>query len=412
MFSQDSSPLITYAIPFFMLLVGIEFVYGLIKRENNYRINDALASMSLGLISRFIPLLGLGFQYVVYTYVAEEFNLSLLNSTETWVWVTAFFMYDLCYYWMHRLHHEIKVFWATHVVHHHGEEFNLSTAMRQTSTGFLWKWIFFLPMFLIGIPPNVFVTVAGINLIYQFWVHTEHIGRLGILEYIFITPSNHRIHHAQNDDYLDANYGGVFIIWDRIFGTYIDERDDLKPVYGTVKPLKTFNPLWANIEVFYQMILDSYRTKKFKDKIRVWFSPPAWRPDDVKEKYPVQKNDLDNFEKYDPEITTMEKVFAFFQFSMINGLTILMLFNIDKFTYQEMAGVAILVSTLAISNALLLDGRNYANNVEVLRACTVLIFIYLGFFTNFVYLILAHTVIALVVASVFSLGFNQPRAIR
>ena len=412
MFSQDSSPLITYAIPFFMLLVGIEFVYGLIKRENNYRINDALASMSLGLISRFIPLLGLGFQYVVYTYVAEEFNLSLLNSTETWVWVTAFFMYDLCYYWMHRLHHEIKVFWATHVVHHHGEEFNLSTAMRQTSTGFLWKWIFFLPMFLIGIPPNVFVTVAGINLIYQFWVHTEHIGRLGILEYIFITPSNHRIHHAQNDDYLDANYGGVFIIWDRIFGTYIDERDDLKPVYGTVKPLKTFNPLWANIEVFYQMILDSYRTKKFKDKIRVWFSPPAWRPDDVKEKYPVQKNDLDNFEKYDPEITTMEKVFAFFQFSMINGFTILMLFNVDKFTYQEMAGVAILVSTLAISNALLLDGKSYANNIEVMRACAVLVFIYLGFFTNFVYLILAHTLIALIVASIFSFRFNQPRTAR
>ena len=412
MFSQDSSPLITYAIPFFMLLVGIEFVYGLIKKENNYRINDALASMSLGLISRFIPLLGLGFQYVVYTYVAEEFNLSLLNSTETWVWVTAFFMYDLCYYWMHRLHHEIKVFWATHVVHHHGEEFNLSTAMRQTSTGFLWKWIFFLPMFLVGIPPNVFVTVAGINLIYQFWVHTEHIGKLGVLEYIFITPSNHRIHHAQNDDYLDANYGGVFIIWDRIFGTYIDERDDLKPVYGTVKPLKTFNPLWANIEVFYQMILDSYHTKKWKDKIRVWFSPPAWRPDDVKDRYPVDKNDLNNFEKYDPEITKTEKIFAFFQFTMINGLTILMLFNVDKFSYQEMAGVAILVSTLAISNALLLDGKRYANNIEVVRACAVLVFVYLGFFTNFVYLILGHTIIALIVASIFSLRFNQARTAR
>ena len=412
MFSQDSSPLITYAIPFFMLLVGIEFVYGLIKKENNYRINDALASMSLGLISRFVPLLGLGFQYVVYTYVAEEFNLSLLNSTETWVWVTAFFMYDLCYYWMHRLHHEIKVFWATHVVHHHGEEFNLSTAMRQTSTGFLWKWIFFLPMFLVGIPPNVFVTVAGINLIYQFWVHTEHIGKLGVLEYIFITPSNHRIHHAQNDDYLDANYGGVFIIWDRIFGTYIDERDDLKPVYGTVKPLKTFNPLWANIEVFYQMILDSYHTKKWKDKKRVWFSPPAWRPDDVKDRYPVDKNDLNNFEKYDPEITKTEKIFAFFQFTMINGLTILMLFNVDKFSYQEMAGVAILVSTLAISNALLLDGKRYANNIEVVRACAVLVFVYLGFFTNFVYLILGHTIIALIVASIFSLRFNQARTAR
>ncbi len=406
MFGQDSSPLITYAIPFFMFLVGIEFIYGLIKRENNYRINDALASMSLGLISRFIPLLGLGFQYVIYTYVAKEFNLSLLNSTETWVWVTAFLMYDLCYYWMHRLHHEVKVFWATHVVHHHGEEFNLSTAMRQTSTGFLWKWVFFLPMFLIGIPPTVFVTVAAINLIYQFWVHTEHIGRLGVLEYIFITPSNHRIHHAQNDDYLDANYGGVFIIWDRIFGTFIDEREDLKPIYGTVKPLKSFNPFWANIEVFYQMILDSYRTKRFRDKVRVWFSPPAWRPDDVAEKYPVQKNDLKNFEKYDPEITTMQKVFAFFQFSMINGLTILMLFNVDKFSYPEMAGVAVLVLTLAISNSLLLDGRSYANGLEIVRAGAVLISLYLGVFTNFIYLILAHSIIALIVASVFSLGFN------
>ena len=155
-----------------------------------------------------------------------------------------------------------------------------------------------------------------------------------------------------------------------------------------------------------------YFSKKFKDKIRVWFSPPAWRPDDVAEKYPVHKNDLDNFEKYDPEITTTEKVFAFFQFSMINGLTILMLFNVDKFSYPEMAGVAILVSTLAISNALLLDGRNYANNVEVIRACAVLVFIYLGFFTNFVYLILAHSIIALIVASVLSLGFNQLRTAR
>ena len=132
------------------------------------------------------------------------------------------------------------------------------------------------------------------------------------------------------------------------------------------------------------MILDSYHTKKWKDKIRVWFSPPAWRPDDVKDKYPVDKNDLNNFEKYDPEITKTEKIFAFFQFTMINGLTILMLFNVDKFSYQEMAGVAILVSTLAISNALLLDGKRYANNIEVVRACAVLVFVYLGFFTNFV----------------------------
>ena len=151
-----------------------------------------------------VPILGLGFQYVVYKAVAEHYNFNLLNGEEVWVWVTAFILYDVCYYWMHRIHHEIKVFWATHVVHHHGEEFNLSTALRQTSTGFLWKWVFFLPIFIIGIPPHIYVSVAGLNLVYQFWVHTEHIGRLGFLEYIFVTPSNHRVHHAQNEDYLDA----------------------------------------------------------------------------------------------------------------------------------------------------------------------------------------------------------------
>ena len=317
MFSQDSSPLITYAIPFFMLLVGIEFVYGLIKRENNYRINDALASMSLGLISRFIPLLGLGFQYVVYTYVAEEFNLSLLNSTETWVWVTAFFMYDLCYYWMHRLHHEIKVFWATHVVHHHGEEFNLSTALRQTSTGFLWKWIFYLPMLLIGVPPEVFVTVAGINLVYQFWVHTEHIGKLGWLEYIFITPSNHRVHHAQNKEYIDANYGGVFILWDRIFGSFKPELDEVKPIYGTTKPLRSWNPLKANFEVFAEIVRDFSHTKKWSDKFKLVFSPPKWRPSDVEINRPIVRNDLNNFEVYDPKNSVYLKIYGWIQLFFI-----------------------------------------------------------------------------------------------
>mgnify|MGYP001421444279 CR=1 FL=1 len=187
------------------------------------------------------------------------------------------------------------------MVHHHGEEFNLSTALRQTSTGFLWKWVFFLPLFIIGIPPHMYVTVAGLNLVYQFWVHTEHIGRLGFLEYIFVTPSNHRVHHAQNEDYLDANYGGVFIFWDRLFGTFIDERADLKPIYGTVKPLKSFNPFWANFEVFYQMIFDSYHTEKLSDKIKVWFSPPNWRPEDVSKNFPIEKNDLSSFEKYDPQ---------------------------------------------------------------------------------------------------------------
>ena len=395
---MDTSILITLSIPLFFGLVLIEFLYGYFTKNNNYRLNDAITSMSLGLISRFVPLLGLGFQYVVYTIVAEQYNLKLLSTDAIWVWVLAFLMYDLCYYWMHRIHHEVKLFWATHVVHHHGEDFNLSTAMRQTSTGFLWKWVFFLPMFLIGVPPAIYVTVAGLNLIYQLWVHTEHIGRLGWMEYVFITPSNHRAHHAQNDDYLDANYGGVFILWDRMFGTFIDEREDLKPVYGTVKPLKTFNPFWANIEVFYQMLMDSIRTKKWSDKVKVWFSPPAWRPADVAEKYPITKNDLSNFEKHDPQIMMEGKIFALFQFFVINAMTLVMLFNVNLFDYSQMLSIIFFIVFVAISNSFILEGKSFAYRVELLRAITMLFLFQLEYFTKFDLFILSHSLASVILA--------------
>ena len=144
----------------------------------------------------------IGVQGIVYAYIFKNFNLGLLNSYDPFVWVFAFIVYDFSYYWLHRFHHQIKILWASHVVHHHGEEFNLSTALRQTGTDFLFKWIFYSPMLFLGIPVEIFVTVAALNLIYQFWVHTEHIDRMGIWDYILVTPSNHRIHHAQNKEYL------------------------------------------------------------------------------------------------------------------------------------------------------------------------------------------------------------------
>jgi sterol desaturase/sphingolipid hydroxylase (fatty acid hydroxylase superfamily) len=396
----DSSILITLSIPIFFGLILLEFFYGIINKNNNYRINDFITSLSLGLISRFVPILGLGFQYVVYKAITEQYNLRLLDGEAIWVWITAFLLYDVCYYWMHRIHHEIKVFWATHVVHHHGEEFNLSTALRQTSTGFLWKWVFFLPIFFIGIPPHIYVTVAGLNMIYQFWVHTEHIGRLGFLEYIFVTPSNHRVHHAQNDDYLDANYGGVFILWDRIFGTFIDEKADLKPVYGTVKPLKSFNPFWANIEVFYQMIFDSYHTKNFSDKIKVWFSPPSWRPEDVSIKFPIDKNDLSSFEKYDPVISLREKIFAGAQFAVINIMTVIMLYNVQNYLYSEMLAIILLVVTAAVTNSFILDGKRIGFQAEFVRSLTVLLCLQFGYFSTSIYLfVLCYAAFTLVVST-------------
>ena len=380
--SFDSSIIITLAVPAFFILIFIELIYGLVSGKSNYRLNDTFTSISLGLVSRYIPLLGLGIQGAAFAYVAQYYNLKLFSPSSLWVWIFAFFLYDFCYYWMHRLHHEVKVLWATHVVHHHGEEFNLSTALRQTSTGFLWKWIFYLPIFIVGIPPEVFVTVAGVNLVYQFWVHTEHIPKLGWYEYVFVSPSNHRIHHAQNKHYVDANYGGVFILWDRIFGTYKEEMEELKPIYGTAKPLRSWNPFKANLDIFREMLLDSSRTKSFKDKIRVWFSRPNWRPEDVKIKYPIIKNDLENFEPYNPEVSSQVKIYGWIQLLFLLVISAVITSTVGAQTYLETSLFAlILVASVTIS---LLAFENFNLKVlpEVAKSIIVLALILPGNILN------------------------------
>ena len=364
------------------MLIFIELIYGLVAGKNNYRLNDSFTSISLGLISRYIPLLGLGLQGAAFAYVAQYYNLKLFSSSSLWVWIFAFFLYDFCYYWMHRLHHEVKVLWATHVVHHHGEEFNLSTALRQTSTGFLWKWIFYLPIFIVGIPPEVFVTVAGINLVYQFWVHTEHIPKLGWYEYVFVSPSNHRIHHAQNKHYVDANYGGVFIFWDRLFGTYKEELDELKPIYGTAKPLRSWNPFKANLDIFAEMIKDSTRTKSIKNKIKVWFSRPNWRPDDVKVSHPIYKNDLDNFEPYNPSTSFEVKIYSWIQLFFIMGLSAAVTASVTSQSFQDTSIFAI--TLLITSTIALMSMEKYELSFlpEILRSSAVIIFFLFGNVVN------------------------------
>ena len=367
---MDKSVLIFYAIPVFFLLIIIEFIYGLIIKNNTYRINDTFVSISIGLISRFPVILNLGFNAFLFTLAATTFNLKLL-PLDSWVtWVIAFLMYDLTYYIQHRMHHEIKILWATHIVHHHGEEYNLATALRQTSTGFLWKWMFYVPMMVVGIPAEVFATVGGINLLYQYWVHTEHIPKLGWMEKIFITPSNHRVHHAKNPEYIDANYGGVFIIWDRLFGTHIEEKDDIKPVYGTVKALNSWNPVWANFQVFYNMFLDSMRTKKLSDKFKVWYAPTYWRPSDVEEKYPSKPVDLKN--KYNPFMSTSTKVFASIQMLAIILISNSLFLNINSFSYEQVAIFGAILVVIPTVTALLMQNNPFALHSVVILNLAIL----------------------------------------
>jgi hypothetical protein len=269
--------------------------------------------------------------------------------------VLAAVLYDFCYYWLHRLGHERTILWAAHVAHHQSEDYNLTTALRQTSTGFLFGWIFFIPMYLAGIPAEVVVTTGAINLIYQFWVHTEHVGKLGWYEWIFVTPSNHRVHHAQNDVYLDKNYGGLFILWDRLFGTYQEELDAEPVVFGIRGPLRSWNPVKALTHIYVDMARDSWHTANWRDKLRVWFSRTGWRPDDVAERFPRMKSDLQTFERYNPQVPAMVSWYGVFQ---LVGVVLLLGF-MQTGTLSYLQGVvlwALLLSTTVVT-ALWLEAR-------------------------------------------------------
>ena len=355
MIVTDKSSIITFAVPVFLLLIVIEYCYGKYKGKNTYRLNDTFTSLSLGMISRYPTMLNLGMQSLIFVYISKYLNVGLLSVKNPLTWVIAFLLYDLSYYWMHRMHHEIKILWATHSVHHHGEDYNLATALRQTSTGWLWKWIFYLPMIILGIPGEVFITVAGINLVYQFWVHTEHIGHLGFLEKIFITPMNHGIHHAKNKEYIDANYGGVFIIWDRMFGTYTARMPDVEPVYGTVSALQSWNPIWANFQIFTTMVKDTIKTKKYSDKVKVWFSKTYWRPEDCIE----TKDPKEFYIKFNPVITNDIKVFSFLQLLFTSIVSGSVLFFFAEYNYNEIIVFGLAITLLSSMTGLLLEGKRY-----------------------------------------------------
>ena len=256
----------------------LELAYGLSRGRNTYRLNDSVSSLSLGVLSQARRFVTLGAGGYVYYLVTQYLSLPLMDASHWWTWVLAMVLYDFCYYWLHRLGHERTILWAAHVAHHQSEEYNLTTALRQTSTGFLLGWIFYLPLFLVGIPAEVVVTVGSINLIYQFWVHTEHIGKLGWYEWFFVTPSNHRVHHAQNDVYMDRNYGGWLIIWDRLFGTFQEELENEPCIYGIRGPLHTFSPLWANVHIYAGMLQDAWYAGNWRDKLRVFVARSGWRP--------------------------------------------------------------------------------------------------------------------------------------
>lgn len=323
---------IVLAMPAFLVLIVLEWAVSRWRGRNAYRMADAISSMNLGLLSQssasFTVWLRIGLYALVFEHVALWRNDGFWTSPGGWL--LALLFYDLCYYWLHRMGHEVAVLWAAHATHHQSQDYNLSTALRQTSTGALLGWIFYLPMALAGVPPLVFAVVGLIDLLYQFWVHTEQVGRLGWFDRWFCSPSNHRVHHAVNDSYLDKNYGGILIVWDRIFGSFHEEDPHERCVYGTRGLLKSWDPLWANVQVYRQLLHDSWHARSWADKLRVWLKPPGWRPADVAERFPRPVFDLEAHRAlYAPAMGAGLRRFAALQFVVISVATGFFLWHAD-----------------------------------------------------------------------------------
>jgi sterol desaturase/sphingolipid hydroxylase (fatty acid hydroxylase superfamily) len=363
--------IILYAVPFFFLLIFIELFLEKAKGTDYYRVNDSINSLTAGVLNRMIGIVKQLFPLTIYIVAYEQ--LALFQMTPSWwVWLIAFVLYDFCYYWNHRLGHEMNILWAAHVVHHSSEEYNLTTALRQSSSSFF-SWIFYLPMAILGFEPIVLITVGSLNLIYQFWVHTRHIPKLGWYEWVFVSPSNHRVHHGQNQIYIDRNYGGVFILWDRLFGSFQEELDSEPPIYGIRKALKSWNPLWANIHVYSQLFKDCWHANRWQDKLLIWFKRTGWRPADVEKNYPLGKVDLTQFRKFDIPLTLINKFYSLIQHLLVVFVGLLLMMNIAVFSLAEQVLLVDFVLYSSVSAGLVLENNPLAIYLEWVKYSLVTI---------------------------------------
>ena len=366
-----------WAIPAIFVLIGVELVAARVMGRPVYRANDAVASLSLGVMSQLAGVFTKALTVGIYAVVVERVALFELPAASPWVWIAGLLLYDFCYYWLHRAGHEVNLLWAAHVVHHQSERYNLTTALRQTSSGALFGWVYYLPMAVLGFPLEVFAVVAVIDLLYQFWIHTELVPKLGWFDRVFASPSNHRAHHAVNERYLDRNYGGLLILWDRLFGTFVEEDESDPVVYGTRAPLRSFNPLWANLEVYVALWRDTWRTARWRDRLRLWFGKPGWRPADLQVRDPKPAFDIARAE-FDPPALIARTTYVAVNFALLLVPAVHFLMSAPTLPVGQAALYALgIVASLVVLGALM-EGRRWAWEMEGLRWAIVVVLLIAG----------------------------------
>lgn len=355
---------IVLSIPIFFLLIGIELVVERLSHRKLYRLPDAIANLSCGITSQlsglFMRVLAIGVYEVLYS------NFALFSLEKNWLyWLGLFLLTDLAYYWAHRMSHEVNLFWGGHVVHHQSEDYNLSVALRQSSFQVVWTFAFSLPIALLGFETLDFALISALNTLYQFWIHTETIHKMGWFEYVFNTPSHHRVHHGRDPKYIDKNHAGSLIIWDKMFGTFQAEEE--KPTYGITKPINSWNAVWANFSHYATMAHDLKRIRRWSDKVKYLFKKPGWLPEELGGYQAPPAVDRAHYHKYETPAPVRLNYYVLFQYVICLVCTALFLFKQGQFNFGEKAFVTVLISLWVVNSGVLFEDKAWVWVSEWIR---------------------------------------------
>jgi sterol desaturase/sphingolipid hydroxylase (fatty acid hydroxylase superfamily) len=360
---------IALAIPVFFALIGVEWLYARLRAEKLYRLNDSVNDLATGILDQVLGVFTKAVTVGVYAWVWDRFRISEWNAGSPWTWVLCFLGVDFFYYWFHRVSHESNLPWGAHIVHHSSEEFNLSVALRQGAFQPLFSFPFYLPLAWLGFSPLVFLACSSFDTLYQFWIHTRAIDKLGPLEWIFNTPSHHRVHHGCDAKYIDKNYAGTLIVWDRMFGSFQPEEEE--PVYGITKPLSSWNPLWANVHHYVDLARASRSAPSAGEAAKLWLKGPGWQPAWVKRALygqPFRTPLIDGeAAKYDARPARPLVPYALAQFATALGGTLVLLHLQERLAPAERLGLALAIAWTVLDVGLLFDRRRAAVPVELLR---------------------------------------------
>ena len=396
-----------FAIPSFAILILIEQIISKFKKVEVNNHEDMISSLSSGMTNIISDVFKLSFVLVSYGWLVDNLAIESLSIENQWLSILiAFIVLDFTGYWMHRLSHRVNIFWNRHIIHHSSEEFNLSCALRQSvSHAFKFSAILMIPAAVMGINKEVFIVLAPIHLFMQFWYHTRLIDKMGFLEYVIVTPSHHRVHHAINPEYIDKNYGQILIIWDKIFNTFQIELENIKPVYGVLRPVSTWNPLVINFKHIFQLFKDAWNTKFIIDKVKIWFMPTGWRPSDLDKKSPLKYiSDPLRLVKYKTNNSNVKLFWIWTQYflGVIMMFHLFLIMDVDKILLNDYV-YALFIMMHIFSYTSALDKSNLSIYSEMLKVILGLVMLIL-FKPNiyFIFMLTTYFIISLIIAFNFS----------